>query len=221
MKAMLNHPNLKNKYFRTLVFLMLLFMLLGVACQILLLINHFYDIYTILPWKTFVGKDFSFEYPQNWGNTRTADDLPWISPQESLLYGFPGLMNSETEPQDYDSALFYLDREIADTHTSPDAGANQQRVWEQRMPEYRRINMPATKIIGSITWYQQAATYEIDPRDSPGIPMGEITLSTIYTTKDNSRVLFTLYFSSNSDIFNQVNSQVFQRILQSFVFHSD
>ena len=77
----------------------------------------------------------------------------------------------------------YLVTQPATSFSGPGAGAEEQRPWEQRIPQYKSVTMPQTITMGGISWIQLAATYVLVPRDGSKIPIEEVELSTVHQTK--------------------------------------
>ncbi len=65
---------------------------------------------------------------------------------------------------------------------------------------------------------QLAATYELHFKDGLTSQVEEIALSTVHRSKDGSLISFLMVFSTDLTVFDQIRSQVLQRILRSFAF---
>lgn len=196
----------RKKVLRVLICLFFCFSLLW---QIGSVISNFFDLYSLLPLKTYTGQYFSFGYPQNWKAFGSSDSIS-IEPHFALL-SFP-------EPEDYLFNDIYIVTQPATSSSAPSAGAEEQRAWEQRIPHYKSVTMPQTVTMGGTSWIQLAATYELVSKDSSTLPIGEVVLSTIHKTKGGSYLSYLMVFSTTPTIFDRMYQQVLQRIFHSFAF---
>lgn len=194
---------------KVLLFLICLFFCFGLIWQIGSVISEFFDFYSLFPLKTYTGQSFSLGYPQNWKVSGSRDDIS-LDPRSSLV--------SLPEPEDYNFNGMYLVAQPATSSSALGAEAEQQRAWEQRIPEFKSATMPQTVTIGGTSWVQLAATYKLVFKDVSPLPIEEVALSTVHRTKDGSYMSFLIVFSTTPTIFDRMYQQVLQRIFHSFVF---
>jgi hypothetical protein len=196
--------------YRKLRILIALLMLAYALVQLVIVLNQHFDINSILPLKTYRGESYSIGYLQNW-QVQGQGDAIQIEP----LYTW---MNDVIEPQEYSASSLTILTAKATPSTSPAAGVDDKRAWERGFPSYTSVKMPATVIVGGSRWVQQAAIVETPASGGITVTIEAVTVSTIHETTDRSMSLFTMTFATDPTLFDQLNSQVLQPMLRSFVF---
>jgi hypothetical protein len=199
--------NVKRKYLRILPGIILL---VYAIVQLLIGINQQFDVYRLLPLKAYLGESFSIGYFHGWQVVGQGDEIS-VEPQHNWI-------NDIIDPPIYSGSSLIITTKKATSSTSPGAGVEDRRAWEQGFSHYTSVKLPEMVIFGGSQWIQQAAIVEDTTLDGTKVTIEIMTLSTVHKTTDRPISLFTMTLFAYPTGFDQLNSQVWQPMLRSFVF---
>ncbi len=140
--------------------------------QLFIGINQQFDVYRLLPLKTYLGESFSINYLQDWLVVGQGDVIS-VEPQHNWI-------NDIIDPPIYFGSSLILTTEKATSSTSPGAGVEDKRAWERGFSHYTSVKMPGMVIVGGSQWVQQAAIVEETARDGTKVTIEIMTLSIVH-----------------------------------------
>ena len=146
---------------------------------------------------TYTGNGFTIDYPQDWKvSTPASGQVTFGDSSGNVGLGVQIINNPNGVTPDAELSAILQKLQSDPKHSN-----------------YQKVDMPATTMVAGETWVQGAVTYDLTAN-------GQTTsLETVVLVDNHSATKgFSLFYVAPADMFDQVNNDKFQPMLQSFAF---
>jgi hypothetical protein len=151
---------------------------------------------------TYTGNGFTIDYPQDWKTSMlSTSEVEFTNPSNIVALDINVVDDTSGK-----SATDLLSAALQNFQSNP-----------TKYPNFQTVDMPATTTVGGETWSQGAFTYDYTTNGQT-TPTEIVLLVDVHSTGSSTPKAFSVAYGAPAALFDQVNNDSFQPMLQSFAF---